>query len=371
MVRRGRWFGTAGIGALVGVMLVVAGCSSGSSSTAGPSSSAPAGSVSLTTNGAGAPPAASGSAAGVSGQTITVYSGQHEQTTQALVADFEKRTGVSVKLKSDDEASLAGQVLQEGSASPADVFFAENPPALTTLQENNLLTTVDASTLSQVPTKASSPGQDWVGVSARAVAFAANNSVPASSLPASVMDLAGPAWKGKLGLAPSETDFSPLINAVIKAKGADAAKSWLQALMANGKVFADNETLISAIDKGEVQGGLVDHYYWYRLRDEVGASKVASGLHYFPAGDPGSLVDVSGAAVLKSSSHAAAAQAFLAYLVSAPAQQIIATSHSYEYPLRPGASSSADLPPMGAIVSPAELGDGKPALALLQDVGLL
>jgi iron(III) transport system substrate-binding protein len=364
------WLRTTGIGALVAVMVLVDACSAGSSGADRSSSSSALGSVSLTSPdlvGTAGP----SSAPSVAGQTITVYSGQHEQTTQALVADFQKRSGVAVRLKSDDESSLAGQLLQEGSASPADVFFAENPPALTRLQENSLLIPVDASTLAQVPKDASSAAGDWVGVSARAVAFATNNSVAASSLPASVMDLAGPAWKGKLGIAPSETDFSPIITAIIRDKGTDAAKAWLEGLKANGKIFEDNETLIAAIDKGEVQGGLVDHYYWYRLRDEVGASKVDSALHYFPAGDPGALVDVSGAAVLKSSSHVAAAQAFLAYLVSAPAQQIIADSHSYEYPLRPGVESAANLPSMGAIVSPSDLGDGKPALLLLQDVGLL
>jgi iron(III) transport system substrate-binding protein len=139
-------------------------------------------------------------------------------------------------------------------------------------------------------------------------------------------------------------------------------------------VFEDNETLIAAVDKGEIKGGLIDHYYWYRLRDEVGADKLKTTLNYFQAGDPGTFVDVSGAAVLKSSKHQAAAQAFLAYLVSEPAQHIIATSHSYEYPLRPGVEPTAGQKPLSEVAgltSPAKLGDGKPALALLQAVGLL
>jgi iron(III) transport system substrate-binding protein len=318
--------------------------------------------------------ATAGSAASLSGQSITVYSGQHEQTTQALVADFQKRTGVTVKLRSSDEASLAGQLLQEGSASPADVFYAENPPALTTVEEKRLLAPVDPSTLSQVPATVSSAQGDWVGVSARTAAFAANDSVAAADLPSSVYDLAAPLWKGKLGIAPAETDFSPIVTEIIKAKGEDAAKTWLQGLKANSKVFEDNETLIAAVDKGEIKGGIVDHYYWYRLRDEVGATKINSALHYFTPGDPGAFVDVSGAAVLSSSKHQAAAQAFLGYLVSEPAQTIIGTSHSYEYPLRPGVDSSTALKPLasvGNVASPADLGDGKPALALLQATGLL
>ena len=318
---------------------------------------------------------ASGTAASsgsIQGQTITVYSGQHEQTTQALVADFQKRTGVTVKLKSNDEASLAGQLLQEGPASPADVFYAENPPALTRVQR--LLTKVDASTLAQVPADASSAQGDWVGVSARTAAFAVNTSVPLAQRPSSVYDLAGPQWQGKLGVAPAETDFSPIITEIINAKGTAAAKTWLEGIKRNSKVYEDNETLIAAVNKGEVRGGLVDHYYFYRLRDEVGAGKLTTALQYFAKGDPGSFVDVSGAGVLASSTHKAAAQAFLAYLVSAPAQHIIATSHSYEYPLRPGVSSSTALKPLAdiaALAPPASLGDGKPALTLLQDVGLL
>jgi iron(III) transport system substrate-binding protein len=315
-----------------------------------------------------------GDSTGIAGQSITVYSGQHEQTTQVLVADFEKRTGVTVKLKSDDEASLAGQLLQEGDASPADVFYAENPPALTTVEAKGLLATVDKSTLAQVPAADSDGAGRWVAVSARTAAFAANTSVPAADLPSSVYDLAGPAWKGKLGIAPAETDFSPIVTEVVRARGRAAAKTWLDGLKANAKVYEDNEALIAAVDKGEVQGGIVDHYYWYRLRDEVGAGKVHSALHYFRAGDPGAFVDVSGAAVLASSRHRAAAQAFLNYLVSDAAQTIIATSKSYEYPLRPGVKSTTTLKPLdsvGTVASPADLGDGTQAIALLQETGLL
>ena len=140
-------------------------------------------------------------------------------------------------------------------------------------------------------------------------------------------------------------------------------------------MLADNELIAAAVNNGTVEAGLVDHYYWYRLRDEVGAGKMHSALHYFAPRDPGMLVDVSGAAVLRSSKHQAEARRFLAYLVSKPAQTIIATSESYEYPLRPGvvnhkiARSLNSLVP--APISATQLGDGKAALAMLQQVGLL
>jgi iron(III) transport system substrate-binding protein len=316
----------------------------------------------------------SSSASPLAGQKLTIYSGQHEQTVALLVKDFEARTGVKAKVRSDDEATLAGQVLQEGSASPADVFYAENPPALTTLDDKGLLTQVNATTLSSVPKDVSDPTGKWVGVSGRAAVFVANNSVPASELPTSVFDLTKSPWRGSIGIAPSETDFSPIVSKMIAAKGTAATKQWLTDLKASGKVYDSNETLVAAVNSGEVKGGIIDHYYWYRLRDEVGAGKVHCRISYFGSGDPGALVDVSGAAVLASSHHQAGAQAFLAYLVSPAAQQIIGTSESYEYPLLPSVQSSKGLKPLaqlGPLTPVATLGNGQAALTLLQDTGLL
>ncbi len=317
----------------------------------------------------------SASGGSLKGQSITLYSGQHQQTVDALVKDFESRTGVKVNVRSGDEAELANQILQEGPASPADVFFAENPPALTTLEEKGLLGKVDSSTLAAVPSGDSSARGDWVGVSAREAVFAFNTGkLSAAQAPASVKDLSSAAWKGKLGVAPSETDFSPIVTRMIKADGEAATKSWLEGLKANAKVYDSNEDLVAAINRGEIEGGVLDHYYWYRLRDEQGTSGMHSALGYFKQGDPGSMVDVSGAGILAHGKHQAAAQAFLAYLTSRPAQTIIATSHSYEYPLAAGVQNtkvSRPLKDAGAVVPASDLGDGKQALQLLQSVGLL
>ncbi|MFD9632462.1 iron ABC transporter substrate-binding protein [Streptomyces violascens] len=337
-------------------LLVLTGC--GSSGTSTPASGA--------STESGTSPA---------GQTITVYSGQHEQTVKALAADFEKRSGIKVALRSGDEAELANQLLQEGKASPADVFYAENPPALTVLENQGLLAPVQADTLKAVPAGDSSPKGDWVGVSARTAAFvAAGGKGAVTAPPASVLDLAKPEWKGRLGIAPSETDFAPVVTEVIKSAGTDGAKKWLEGLKANAKVYQSNEDLSAAVNSGEVEGGVVDHYYWYRLRDEKTAAGTHSKLHYFAKGDPGALVDVSGAAVLAAGKHQQAAQAFLTYLTSTPAQQLIASSESYEYPLVAGVKGKSELPPLnsiGSVVAPGDLGDGKQALQLLQDTGLL
>jgi iron(III) transport system substrate-binding protein len=304
--------------------------------------------------------------------TLTVYSGQHQQTVGALVQDFQQRTGIEVHVRSGDEADLANQLLEEGSSTPADVFFAENPPSLGVLDDKRLLAAITPSTLALVPKAASSPTGHWVGVSARAAALVYNTDAPAArDLPTSVLDLEKPQLKGRLGVAPSETDFQPVVTRVIAARGHDGAVAWASALKDNAKVYDSNESLITAVNRGEVAMGMVDHYYWYRMRDEVGAGNVHSALRYFSPADPGGMVDVSGAAVLASSQHRAQAQQFVAYLVSRPAQQIIATSESWEYPLLPGVQD-VRLPANAGVADPVvDLGDGREALDLLQQVGLL
>ncbi len=324
----------------------------------------------------GAPSGASGSVS--SSNELTIYNGQHEQTTQALVSGFEKQTGIKVTIRSDDEDVLVQQIEQEGARSPADVVYTENSPALERLQDSHLLAPVAAATLGAVPSRDSSPSGDWVGVSGRVSVLVYNTAkLSPGQLPTSVLQLASPQWKGKLGLAPQETDFQPIITSIAKAHGTAAALAWLKAVKANAgsDVYPDNETLTSKVNSGQVEIGIINHYYWYRLRAQIGAAGMHSALHYFAPGDPGYVVDVSGAGVLASSTHRAAAQKFLAFLASAAGQRIIAQSDSFEYPLRPGVAAAPGLTPLAQLRpdtsdSLANLGDGSGALSLLQQAQL-
>lgn len=309
-------------------------------------------------------------------RSITVYSGQHEQTVKLLTDDFTKRTGIAVNLRSGNEAELANQLLQEGSATPADVFYAGNPPPLEALRASGMLAKVDPTTLAKVPAQYASPNKQWVGVSARSGALVYNTaSNKPAALPSTLQELAGPQWKGKFGFAPTETDFSPIVSALAKLKGDGAAEKFLVGLKSNAKAYEDNEAVAAAVNRGEVQVGLLEHYYWFRLHKELGDSGTHSALHYFAPGDPGGLLAVSGAGVLSASKHKSDAQQFLAYLVSAPAQQVIGTSDSFEYPLAIGAATSQPLRPFDQLRPPAltaaDLGDGKHALELLQKASLL
>jgi iron(III) transport system substrate-binding protein len=322
--------------------------------------------------------AGSTGSASSTGTSITLYNGQHQQTTQAVVAAFERQTGIHVNERDGDEAELTQQIEQEGSASRADVIFTENSPALVALDEKGLLAPAPAAALASMPAKYNSPKGDWVGVTARVSALVYNTSkLTPDQLPTSVMDLADPKWKGKLALAPTETDFQPVVTSVARARGEQAALTWLKGVKANAAshIEPDNETVTSDVNSGQAALGLVDQYYWYRLIKGPGAGSVHSAVAFFAPADPGYVMDVSGAGILKASKHQAAAQQFLTFLTSAAGQKVILDSDSFEYPLRPGAGAPpgerpfAELQP--APVSVAELGDGSEALHLIQQVQLV
>jgi iron(III) transport system substrate-binding protein len=326
----------------------------------------------------GASATATAGTTGSAQTTITLYNGQHEQTTQALVAAFEKQTGIKVTVRSDGEAVVTGQILQEGSRSPADVIYTENSPPLEKLQEQHLLGPVSAGTLASIPARYDSPASDWVGVSARDTVMVYNTrTLSPAQLPKSALDLASPAWKGKFGFAPTETDLQPVISSITRAKGQAAALAWLKGLKANAgtSVYPDNETVMAKVNSGQVQIALINNYYWYRLRLQLGGAAMHSAVAHLGPGDSGYVVDISGAGVLASSKHQAAAQKFLAFLVSAQGQAIIANSDSFEYPLRPGVAAAPALTPAFTQLSPAsntiaDLGDGSLPLSLLQQAQL-
>jgi len=310
-------------------------------------------------------------------ETLTLYSGQHEQTVDLLVADFEKETGIKVRVHSGEGPEVANQILAEGADSPADVYFTENSPELMLLEEKGLLAKVSATALASVPSRYNSPGGYWLAVLARESVLAYNPAmISAHQLPPSLLDFADPAWKGKIAIAPSDSDFLPVVAAVVALKGKDAALQWLQGLKRNAQIFDDDEGVVAAVDRGAVATGVINNYYWDRLEIQQGAAATHSKLYHFGHGDPGAVVNVSGAAVLKSAPYPTAAQRFLVYLVSQRAQELLAGSKvNFEYPLRPGVKPDPMLKPFEELqppsIDPAKLGDDSDVPALLQEAGLL
>ena len=310
-------------------------------------------------------------------QTLTLYSAQHEQMVDSLTQEFTRETGIPVRVRTGEAPEIASQIIQEGARSPADVYFTENSPELVLLDEKGMLAPVDPATLAAVPAKYSAADGHWVGVLARENVLAYDPALIAeSALPADLMDLAKPEWKGKVAIAPSDADFLPLVGAVVALKGHDAALAWLQGLRRNAQVFDDDEGVVAAVDRGAVATGIINNYYWSRLATEQGPARTKSRIHQFAAGSVGALINVSGAGVLRTAPDPAAAQRFLAFLVSKPVQAEIGKGEvDFEYPLAGGVAANSSLTPLDQLHPPAitmaQIGDDRVAGQLLREAGLL
>lgn len=311
------------------------------------------------------------------GGALTLYAGQHQQMVRLLVAVFEKDTGIHVDVRSGEGPELANTIIREGRQTPADVFFTENSPELVRLQEKGLLAPVDPKTLAQIPRRYRSGKGLWVGVLARENVLTYNPKlIKKSELPRSILDLAEPKWQGKVGIHLTSPDIMPLIRTIAVEYGRDKALAWLKGMKRNARLYQHSSGLVLAVNNGDVAVGVSNSYYYYRLREQLGAKHTISRVYHFSHGDPGGLINISGAAVLKYAPHPRAAQRLLAFMVSDRAQKLLAQSTvDFEYPLRPGVAANPQLKPLDALqppqISVSQLGDDREALELLQQAGLL
>ncbi|GLX01230.1 iron ABC transporter substrate-binding protein [Microtetraspora sp. NBRC 16547] len=307
--------------------------------------------------------------------TLTLYNAQHDDLIEAMVAGFTKDTGIKVDIRSGKDFELANQLVQEGAASPADVFLTENSPAMGLVDTHGGFAKVDDATLSQVPAQFVPSSRNWVGFAARATVLAYNSTaLTPEKLPASIMDLAKPEWKDKIGIAAAGADFQAIVSAVVAVEGEQAAAEWLKGLKANAKIYQGNSAVMKAVNAGEIQAGVIYHYYWYKDRAESGTNSSNTELKYFGGKDAGAFVSVSGAGVLKSSKHPEQAQQLVKYLTGKNGQQILSASTALEYSIASDVPANPVLKPLSELDPPSvdvSTLNGPKVVELMQQAGLL
>jgi iron(III) transport system substrate-binding protein len=307
--------------------------------------------------------------------TLTLYNAQHQPLAEAWVQDFTAKTGIKVNVRSGSDFELANQIVQEGPASPADVFITENTPAMALVSGKGMFAPLDPATRAQVPAQYSADNGDWVGIAGRSTSFVYNPAaVPAADLPKSIMDLATPAWQGKVGIAPGGADFQAIVSAVFATRGDAAGREWLAGLKRNALIYQNNVAILKAVNAGQVAAGVIYHYYWFQDRAESGANSANTELVFFAGQDPGGFVSISGAGVLKSSKKSADAQRLVAYLSGKDGQELLANSKFLEYPVGAGVPANPRLKPFGELSPPpVDLNtlNGPQVVESMQQAGLL
>lgn len=286
-----------------------------------------------------------GAPGSLDGETITVYSGRGEDLIGPVFEAFEAATGATVEVRYGGSAEMALLIDTEGSRSPADVFISQSPGAVGFLDQNDRLLPISDAVLDRVPEEYRGGDGSWVGLTGRVRVLVYNTDlVDPGELPMSVLDLTGPEFAGRVGVAPSNGSFQDFVTAMRADIGDEATLAWLEGLADNDAPnYAKNSAIVDAVARGEVAMGLVNHYYLVEALEEDPDLPAANYL--FPDGDLGSLLIVSAAGIVDTTDNADAAEALIQFLLSDEAQRMSADAE-YEYALVPGVAPPAGLEPL-------------------------
>lgn len=311
--------------------------------------------------------------------SLVIYSGRSDSLVQPIIDQFAAETGINVQVRYGSTAEMAGVLLEEGQNSPADVFYAQDPGGLGAVSAAGLLVTLPEATIAQVPARFAPEDSSWVGISGRARVVVYSTSAitdPTAELPEDIFDFVDPKWDGRIGWAPSNGSFQAMVTAMRATWGEEKTRDWLSGIQANNPVvYSGNTPIVSGVAAGEVDVGLVNHYYLYRFLAEEGDSFPARN-YFLPGGGPGSLIMVSGAGILKTAPNAANAQRFIDFLLSAEAQQYFA-DETFEYPVVDGVSINPGLPPFSELdavalnISMNDLADLEGTQEMLLELGII
>ena len=311
------------------------------------------------------------------GDKLVVYSGREQELVEPLYAQFTKDTGIELDVRWGESPELAATIREEGDATPADVFYAQDAGSIGILEPQ--LMPLPQADLDLVDPRYRDPAGRWVGVTGRVRVLAYNTDrVQANALPASVLDLASPDWKlGDIGVAPTNASFVGFVSAMRETLGDSNTQTFLDGLAQHAKTFQKNGQIVDAIASGEIDTGLVNHYYLYEKLGSDPNAPIAN--HYFGPTDPGSLVNVSAVGILSTTSHKEDAETFVNWLLTKGQVFFANDAEEREYPLntaQPGLERAAELPPladhMGPDVNLAKLGeDLEGTIAMIRKAGLV
>jgi iron(III) transport system substrate-binding protein len=306
-------------------------------------------------------------------ETLTIYSGRNENLVGPILEGLEAAVGTPVEVRYAGSSELAAQLLEEGEATDADLFFSQDAGALGALANAGRFAILPEDVLDLVPENFRDSDGRWVATSARARVLAYDPAqAPEVEQLTGIDQILDEKYRGLIAFAPTNASFQTFVTALRVDRGEDGAREWLQRFAAlDPQAFENNTGVLDAVDGGQVAIGLINHYYWYEQVAEEGADAVAARIRFLASDDPGALVNVAGVGVLAGSENPAALAA-VEHLLSAEVQQYFA-DETAEYPVVPGVTTTVhDLAPLGEglVIDLNELDSLEETLALLDEVGL-
>ncbi len=307
-------------------------------------------------------------------QDLTLYSGRGETLVAPIIEAFSEETGIGVDVRYAGTSELAVLLQEEGEATPADLFWSQDPGALGAVAD--LLAELPADVTERVPPALRDTGNRWIATSGRQrVLVVSTERVDEAEMPASILDLADEQYRGRVGWAPTNGSFQLHITAMREALGEEETRAWLEAMVANEPVvFSNNSGIVQGIADGEADFGLVNNYYLSRFLASDPEFPVRSA--HFADGDIGNLLSVAAIGITAASDQQEEAAAFIEFLLSPQAQQYFASKVS-EYPVTQSVVLGSDQPTLEMLEANAPdidlntLSDLEGTLELLREAGLL
>ncbi len=309
---------------------------------------------------------------------VVVYSGRAERLIKPVLDAFQSKTGIQVNLLSSGSTELVNRLQAEGDRTSADVFITNDIGALERARQLRLLAPVDLEDIDAVvPPQYRAPDQTWVGLSERFWTIVYNPTQIKPSDISSILDLADPRWKGKLGIPNAGSEYLQAgVSIIMAIHGEERTLGFLKGLKTNAgsMVFGKSSQIVDAVAKGQVALGLVNHYYVYRHLAKDPSAAIAVLMTDQQDGGMGTIVNAAGVGLVAHTQRRQSARRLLDFLISRDGQKMFADLNK-EYPVHPGVTADPALPPRtsfrAAGVPLARLGElREPAATLIERAGL-
>lgn len=310
--------------------------------------------------------------------TLVVYSGRAERLIQPALDAFQAESGITIRMLTADSTALINRLRMEGSRTPADVLITNDAGTLERARELQLLQIGTIPDLEDtIPGRFRAPDNSWIGLSGRIWVIVYNTAMVREGDLSSILDLAGPQWKGKIAIPGAGSVYLQTGVSVIRAvKGDETTTAFLKGLKENAGtfVYGKNRQIVAAVARGEVAAGLVNHYYIHRHLATHPNAPIALLLTDQGERGMGSILNAAGIGITAHTTRLAKAQALVRFLISPKGQRLFADVNK-EYPLNPHVTAAPELPPFqsfqvaGVPLSRlAQLRD--PTMTVIEDVGL-